>query len=177
MLPQDLHADRALPGDHVGIVVGMHEREPAAAFHAQGVRIRFVVRIAVQHHFRAARRDCVHLDARRGHRHDDHRAAAEFLRCEGDALRVIACARRDYAALQLLRRQIRHLVVGTAQLEREHRLQVLALEQQPVAQPLGQPRGELERRLDRHVVDPRLEDALQVVVARGHNHPRKSDGA
>ena len=26
LLAQDLHADRALPRDHVGVVVGMHER-------------------------------------------------------------------------------------------------------------------------------------------------------
>ena len=29
-LAQDLHGDRALPGDHVGIVVGMDERGPRA---------------------------------------------------------------------------------------------------------------------------------------------------
>ena len=34
VLAQDLHADRALPGDHVRVVVGMHEREAARAARA-----------------------------------------------------------------------------------------------------------------------------------------------
>jgi hypothetical protein len=45
---------------------------------------------------------------------------------------VVAGRRRDDAAPRP-RRQVRHLVVGAAQLEREHRLQVLALEQHGVA--------------------------------------------
>ena len=33
-LAQDLHADRALPGDHVRIVVGVHERRRAILLQA-----------------------------------------------------------------------------------------------------------------------------------------------
>jgi hypothetical protein len=50
------------------------------------------------------------------------------------ALCVVAGRSADHAALQLLGRQVRHLVVGAAQLEAEHRLLVLALEQHVVAQ-------------------------------------------
>ena len=56
VLAQDLHADRALARDHVGIVVGMHEREFLAALERSGVLVGFVVGVAVQHDFRAARR-------------------------------------------------------------------------------------------------------------------------
>ena len=49
-LAQDLHADRALAGDHVGIVVRMHERERRArACSSQRVRVGVVVGVAVQH--------------------------------------------------------------------------------------------------------------------------------
>ena len=62
-----------------------------------------------------------------------------------------------------LARQPRHLVVRAAQLEREHRLQVLALEEQAVAEARESARRELERRLDRDVVDARLQDPLEIV--------------
>ena len=69
--------------------------------------------------------------------------------------------------------QVRHLVVGAAQLEREDGLLVLALQQDAVAEPPRQRRRELERRLDRHVVDLRGQDLLQVVD--GHRiRPRRS---
>ena len=144
-LAQDFHADGALPRDHVRIVVGMHEREPEPALELHRVRVGLVEGIAVQHHFRAARRHGVHLDLRRRHRHHDHRAAAEFLRGERHALCVVAGAGGDDAARELRARQVDHLVVGAAQLEREHRLQVLALEQQPVVQSPGQRGRELQR--------------------------------
>ena len=164
MLAQDLHADRALPGDHFRVVVGMNEGKAAAALEAHRLRKRLGVRIAVQHDLRAARQHRVDLDARRGHGHHDHRPAAEALRGEGDPLRVIAGARRDHAPGEARTRQPGHLVVGAAQLEREYRLQVLALDEQAVAQAPGQPGRELERRFARHVVDASLEDPLEIVV-------------
>src|SRR5204863_2868021 len=62
-------------------------------------------------------------------------------------------------------RKAGHLVIGAAQLEREDRLQVLALEENGVAQPLGQGARRLERRLARHVVDARFQDALEIIGA------------
>src|SRR5205809_4535147 len=164
MLAQDLHADRALPGDHFRVVVGMNEGKAAAALEAHRLRKRLGVRIAVQHDLRASRQHRVDLDARRGHGHHDHRPAAEALRGEGDPLRVIAGARRDHPPGEARTRQPGHLVVGAAQLEREYRLQVLALDEQAVAQAPGQPGRELERCFARHVVDASLEDPLEIVV-------------
>ena len=162
-LAQDFDADRALPRDHIGVVVRMDEGQPAAAAEPGGERIGFVVRIAVQDDAGAARDDRVDLDLRRGDRHDDRRAALQALRGECHALGVIARRRRDDTALQLRRRQLRHLVIGAAQLEGEHGLHVLALEQQCVADALRQRACRFERRLDRDVVDARAQDALEVI--------------
>jgi hypothetical protein len=167
MLPQDFHADRALPGDHFRIVERMHVGERAAALELQSLLVGLGVGIAVQHDLGAARRDRVHLDARRGDRHHDHRLAAQALRRERHALRMVPRARRDHAAAQARLRQPGHLVVGAAQLEREYRLQVLALDQHAVAEALGKPRRRIERRLDRHVVDARLQDPLEIIVFQG----------
>jgi threonine dehydratase len=80
VLAHDLHADRALAGDHLGVVVGMHEHQAAAAPQLQRPLVRLGVRIAVQDDLCAARRHRVDLDARRGDRHDDRGAAAQALR-------------------------------------------------------------------------------------------------
>ena len=114
MLAQDLHADGALPGDHVGIVVGMHEHKRAFLLEGQRVLVGIAVRVADQHDLRAARGDCVHLDARRGDRHHDHRLAAQYLRGKRYTLRVVARGCSDHAPLQLRLREARHLVVGAA---------------------------------------------------------------
>ena len=100
-LAQDLHADRALAGDHVGIVVRMHEHGVRALLQRERVRVGVAVRVAVQHDLGAARFDRGDLDVRRGHRHDDRRRAAELLRGERDALRVVAGGRGDHAARAL----------------------------------------------------------------------------
>ena len=159
-LAQDLHADRTLPRDDVRIIVGVHEHGARSLLQHERMRIRVAVRIAEQHRFRAPRLDGGDLDVRRGHRHHDRRRAIELLRGERDTLRVVAGRGRDDAARALGGRQMRHLVVRAAQLEREHRLLVLALEEQAVAEPARQRRGEFERRLDRDVVDLRGQDLL-----------------
>jgi hypothetical protein len=64
---------------------------------------------------------------------------------------------------QLLGREVRHLVVGAAQLEAAHRLLVLALEQHLVVQAPAQVARGLQGGLDGHVVDAGGEDLLQVV--------------
>ncbi len=163
MLAQDLQADGALPRDHERIVVRMHEGGLAPACERARVQVGLVIAVAVQHHRGSARRHRRHLDARRGERHDDSGARVEALRGKGDALRVVAGAGADHAARERLGRKVRHLVVGPAQLEREHRLLVLALEQHVVA---GAPRDrgrQLQRALDRHVVHLGGEDLLEVI--------------
>ena len=145
-LPQDLHRDGALPRDHVRIVEGMHERQIALAHDGLRVLVRAVVFVAVQHHFATEIAHRAHLDVRRGLRHHDDRGNAAALRRQRHALRVIAGRRADHAALGDRIRQVRNLVVRAAQLEREHRLQVFALEQHGVADAARQARRRLERR-------------------------------
>src|SRR5687767_9932776 len=79
---------------------------------------------------------------------------------------MVAGACRDHAAREALARQPRHLVVGAAQLEREYRLQVFAFQQQAIAQALGKRRRRLERRLGRDVVDPRLQNSLEIALGQ-----------
>jgi len=89
------------------------------------------------------------------------------LRGERHALGVIACRCRDYAARQRRRRQARHLVVSAAQLEREHRLHVFALEQEGVVEPCRQIGRALQRRFDGHVINARGQDALEIIDFHG----------
>ena len=170
MLAQDLHRDGALAGDDIRVVERMDEGQLVLLLEIERVGVRVRVRIAEQHDLGAA---CAHgfdLHLRRGHRHHDHRPAPQLLRSERHALRVVAGRRGDHAALQLLARQPRHLVVGAAQLEALDGLQVLALQQDAIAEALGQARRLLERRLDRNVVHPRRQDATQILLGR-HRHP------
>jgi hypothetical protein len=83
-------------------------------------------------------------------------------RRERDALRMIAGRRADHAAGERLRREMRHLVVGAAQLEAEDRLAVFPLEEDPVAEPRGERRRRIERGFDGDVVDARRQDLLQI---------------
>ena len=76
VLAQDLHADRALPGDHVRVVERVDEREPALAGQLDRVLVGVVEVVAVQHHLAAEVAHGLHLDLRRGLRHHDHRRDA-----------------------------------------------------------------------------------------------------
>jgi hypothetical protein len=58
---------------------------------------------------------------------------------------VIAGRGANHAVLKLCRRQVRHLVIRTAQLEAEHALHVFALEINPVFQTLRKRRRKVER--------------------------------
>ena len=68
--------------------------------------------------------------------------------------------------------QMRDLVVGAAQLEAEDRLQVLALEEDLVAEPRGQAWRRVERRLPRHVVDAAGEDVVEKLGEFGGDEHR-----
>ena len=125
------------------------------------VRLRVGVAVAGQHDLGAHGSHRIHFDPRRRLRHDDDRAEPELARREGDALRMIAGARRDDAAGALVGRQVRDLVVGAAKLEAEDRLQVLALEEHRVAEPARQAWRRIERRLTRDVVDAAGEDVVE----------------
>src|SRR5262249_9536376 len=81
-----------------------------------------------------------------------------------DALRMVAGRRANYAPLQGIGRKARDLVVGAPDLEREDRLQILALEPHRIAEALRQPRHPIEWALDRHIIDAGGEDVLQLVA-------------
>src|SRR5439155_9432556 len=129
---QDFIGDGALAGDDEGIVEGMNEDE--AGFRRQRVAMCLGVAVAVanEYHLSAQRADGIHLDRGRRLRHDDDRSYAQAARRVRDALCMIARAGGDDAASALFRGEVRHAVVGTAQLEAENRLLVFALEQHRV---------------------------------------------
>ena len=134
MLAQDLHADRALPGDDVGVVERVDERQSPLARHLDRLLVGVVEIVAVQHHLPAEVAHRLDLDVRRGLRHHDHGRNAATARRQRHALRVVAGGGADHSAAGDRLREVRDLVVGAAQLEREDRLQVLALEQDPVTE-------------------------------------------
>ena len=148
----------------------MDERQPAPPPERARFAVRFVVRFAEEDDLGAARGDGVDLDPRRGHGHHDQRPAAQPLRRERDALRVVAGRRGDHATLQGFRRQRRHLVVRAAQLEGEDGLHVLALQKQRVFHPGRERRGFFQRRLQSDVVDAGIQNALEVTVAHVMTH-------
>jgi biosynthetic threonine ammonia-lyase long form len=152
--------------DTRSIVEGMHEHQVALAHDGLRVVVGTVVVVAVQHHLAAEVADRGHLDAGRGLRHHDHRRDAAALGRQRHALRVVAGRGADHAAPGRGLGQVRDLVVRAAQLEREHRLQVLALEHHAVFQALREARRMVERRFGGHVVDAGLEDSFYVVVGR-----------
>src|SRR4029453_9252324 len=89
--------------------------------------------------------------------------ASQALRGERDTLRMVAGGGGDHTLGALRGREMRHLVVRAAQLEREHRLLILALEKDAIAEAARQRDRLLERRLARDVVDLRGEDPREVV--------------
>ena len=169
VLAQDLHADGALAGDHFHVVVGVNEGELFGLFQFLGVAVGVGIAFAGQHHLAAMALHGVDLDGRGGGGHHDHRAHVELLGRQGHALGVVAGGGADHPALEGRRAEARHLVVGAAQLEAEHRLHVLALEVNLVVNARRQVRSQVEGRLDRRVIDLGSEDLLEVVgVLRAH---------
>ncbi len=163
MLTEDLHRHGTLPGDHIGIVIGV-DIDVALLFHQlQRIGQRLGEGITVQHHLAAAGAYALHLQLRRGAWHDDGGLDTQLLGRQRNALGVIARRCRDHATRQFLGRQLRQLVVGAANLEGEHRLQILALEQNLVADSLGKLAGGLQRGFDGDVVDAGSEDLLDVM--------------
>jgi len=82
---------------------------------------------------------------------------------QGQALRMVARRRGDHATGAFFVAQLGQLVVGAANLEREHRLQVFALEPDVVAQPLGELASVLQRGFYGNVINARGEDLLDVL--------------
>ncbi|MDT4857462.1 hypothetical protein FQZ97_918860 [compost metagenome] len=120
VLAQDLHAHRALPGDHIGIVESGDEGQVLRARQILGVGVSVAVRIARLHHRdggTAMRLHGIHLDLRRGLRHHDDGAHAHLGGRDGHALGMVAGRCGDHAPVQRRPRRIAHLVVGASHLE------------------------------------------------------------
>ncbi|KAK0350862.1 hypothetical protein LTR94_027294, partial [Friedmanniomyces endolithicus] len=164
VLAQDLQPDRALPRDDVGVVEGMDEGRAGLFLQRAGVGVGVVEAFAVQHDLAAQPLNRRHLDARRGGRHDDGRRRSAFGRRQRHPLRVIARRGADDAARQFGLREGRDPVVGAADLEREDRLQILALQQGGAPDPRRQPLQRVERGLLGHVIDAGGQDAADGVL-------------
>ena len=162
-LPQDFHGNRALAGDHVRVVKGVHKGQSLFFLQHGGVQVSVRVTVAVQQHLAAQGAHCVHLELRRGGGHDNDCARAQLVGAQCNALRMVAGRGTDHAFFELRCAQVCHLVVSAAQLEAEHRLLVFTLEQDGVFQAHAQVFGRLQSRLDRHVIDAGREDFFQVV--------------
>jgi hypothetical protein len=161
---EDLDSDGPLTRDHQGIVEGMNEdptglrRELVAAHLRVGVAVAGELDVGLHGPYG------VDLDPRRRLRHHDERRDAQLPGGVGDALGVVARARGDDATPGFRSAQLRHLVVGAAELEAEHRLQILALQQNLVLETARQTRRPVERTLVGHVVDPARENPAEELV-------------
>jgi hypothetical protein len=91
---------------------------------------------------------------------------AELLRRERDALRVVSRARRDHALRKLARDRCAILLYAPRSLNEKIGCRSSRFSSSRLPRPARKRRRGLERRLDRDVVDARLEDALEVIVAR-----------
>ena len=177
-MPQHLHGHRALTGDDERVVERMDEDAARGRRERLAARLGIGVAVAVQHDLGAEVAHRAHLDGRRGLGHDDEGGKAEVAGRVGHALRVVAGARRDDAAAAFAVVEVRHAVVGAAQLEAEDRLHVFALEEHLAAQARREPAGRVERCFVGHVVDAARQDGAQQgrVIGRGRGG-RQGHGA
>ena len=98
MLPQDLHPDGALAGDHIGIVERMHEGQAAGDFDLPGLGLRVVERVAMQDNIAAQAPHGFDLDRGRRPRHHDRCGNAELARRQRHALHSYRPMRRSRPA-------------------------------------------------------------------------------
>ena len=148
----------------------MNEGQRAAALEPGRVLVRCIEVIAVQHDFRAEVHHGLHLDLGRRARHHYHGRYAATARGERHALRVVTRGGADHTPRRDRVRQVRDPVVGTAQLEGKHGLEILALVQHAVAEPPRKARRLLERGFDGDLVDARLENAFDVPFLHATHH-------
>ena len=120
-LPQDFHADGALPGNHLGVVKGVNEAETVLLHQLLGSAAGIVEGITVQHHLGPQLPHTGHLHRRCGLRHDDHGPAAEALGSEGNTLGMVARTGGNHTQVELSGAELADAVVGTTELEGEDR--------------------------------------------------------
>ncbi len=167
VLLQQLHRQRALPGDHRRVIERRHEGHALLMGQLDCLRFGLVEIGAVQQHFAAEAAHRIHLDVRGGHRHHDQRFDPQPFTGEGDALRVVAGRSRHDAARLLLFVQPGDHRIGPAQLEAVHRLAIFALHQNGVAETRRDFAHGLQRGDLRHLVNRRAQYRSQIFRAAG----------
>ena len=142
----------------------MDEGEARLKGAAPGFQTGLVIGVAVEHHRGPKGGHGTHLHLRCGERHHDHGLAAEAVGRQRHPLGVVARTGGDHPPLEFIGAEVGHAVVGAAQLEREHRLQVFPFQQHVVADAAREIRRHLKRRLDRHVVDAGAQNPLEIIT-------------
>ena len=138
VLAQQFHGNRALAGNHFGVIKRMDKRQTLFGAQLHCVAVSVGVAVAVQQHFSAQRFDRLYLQCGRGHRHHNHRPSTQFFRAQGHALRMVASRRTHHAFGELRGAELHHLVVRAAQLKAKHRLLVFTFEQHLVVQAFAE---------------------------------------
>ena len=104
----------------------------------------------------------IDLDSGRGSRHDDQRPNPQLFGGQGDALRMVTRRCSNHTRLSSGFTETGDFVIGAPQLEREYRLQILALDVNRVTQPATEPCRIIQRAFDRHVIDAGAQNALNI---------------
>ncbi len=172
-LLENLAAYGSLPRDHERIVKRMDEGRAGLLHERLGVGVRVAEAVAYENDTRPVAAYGLHLDGRRRARHDDRRLDTQAVRTERYALRVVPGTRRDHAAGPLVRGHVHETVVGAADLERVHRLEILALEVELATGGRGKLRGTRERRLNGDVIHPCEQYVSDIVHHRSGTPERR----
>ena len=167
VLSNDLHPDRALTGNDIGIIKRVDERVAFRVDEFHRMRKGVVKTVALQNDFRASTLHGINLDRRRIRAHHNGCRNPQARGRQRDALRMVARTRRDHALFPERGVQPLELVVGAATLEAEDRLKVFTFQQDRRSKPFTQRVSGLQRRLDGHVINARLENLLDVLL---HDH-------
>ena len=134
VLLQQLPPYGALPGDDIGVIERRDQGVTMQLGQATTLGIGLIEAVTEQHHIAAHAPHRIDLDVRRGGRHHDGSLDVQFGPGERYPLGVVARRGGDDPLGPLLLGQTGNLVIGAAQLEGVHRLQILALEHHMVAQ-------------------------------------------
>ena len=128
-LLQDFQTDRALTGNNVFIVEGVHEHRAGLFGIALRLRQSLIHGHTVQLNLSTVVTGRGNLRQRRTQRHVNTSLNAQTVSRQSHTLRMVTRARRHNATLLLLLRKLRHAHVRTAHLEGTGTLQVLALKE------------------------------------------------
>ena len=162
-LAQHFHGHRALTSNHVGVIKGMHKGESLFLLQREGMAIGIGITVTKQNHFATKAAHRIHLDLGRGGGHHDDSAGAQATCAQGHALRMVARRGANDAGAELRGRQVRHLVIGAAQLEAAYRLLIFPLQQHRVVQAAAKVARRLQCGFLGNVIDARRQDFLEVV--------------